>query len=455
MSPAVTVKRALGEPGQAAPLRRGWALVSAFAGNVSLLQKAWGTLIAVTLGLFLIAIPARYQELEALARANQNRLLRNEGLGLLNTISSPEVYPLVVTGLEIAFVVALLVVSAGIAVGRFDDWRNLFFSAVFVTYSVWVTPTLDALDGGPALLHFVSMIQAVGLIFAIHFFLLFPDGRFVPRWTLLSSAFWIAYTLAWAVFPDAWFSLINPFQVPFVVFAALMFGWVSGLVAQAIRYRSYASPEECRQVKWVIIAVASAVAGYGAVYLPGVFIPDEGLPRVAFDMFSVPIFWIVAMPMAFALGVAMLRHSLFDFHTVVNRTLVYGSLTTTLGLIYFGMVAVLQQVLHPVIGRSNFAVAASTVTVSVLFRPARVRIQRLIDQRFYRSRYDAAHALEDFSMRLRQEVDLGSLEADLLRIIHDTMQPTQASLLLVTPGTRQVETSSAEEPKSLAPPDRL
>jgi hypothetical protein len=404
-----------------------------FAGNSFPLLNGWRALMTVTLGLFVVSIPARYEQLEAVALEAQRRLGSRQGLGLLTPLSSPDLYPLLVVGLEVSFVAALLVSSAGIAVGRIDDWRNLFFSAVFITYSVWVTPTLDALEGGAFLRHFVSMVQAVGLIFAIHFFLLFPDGRFVPRWTRISSAFWIAYTFAWGVFPDAWFSLINPFDVPVVVFAALMFGWVTGLVAQTIRYRSYATPEQCKQVKWVLIAIASAVAGYGAVYLPGVFIADSGVSRIAFDLFSVPIFWLLAMPMAFALGVAMLRHQLFDFHAVVNRTLVYGSLTSALALIYYGMVGLLQQVLHPIAGTSSYAIVGSTITVSVMFRPARSRIQSVIDQRFYRKRYNAAQTLESFSMRLRDEIDLGTLEKELLAVVQGTMQPVQASLLLLQP----------------------
>jgi len=243
--------------------------------------------------------------------------------------------------------------------------------------------------------------------------------------------------------------LIDPFDVPFVVFASLMFGWVTGLAAQTIRYRYWATPEECKQVKWVVIAVASAVAGYAVVYLPGVFIPEAGVARVAFDLFSVSIFWLLAMPMALALGIAMLRYQLFDFHAVVNRTLVYGSLTTTLGLVYFGLVTLLQQVLHPIAGRSNFAIVGSTLTVSVLFRPVRFRMQSVIDQRFYRTRYDAARALDNFSMRLRDEIDLGSLEKELLGVVHETMQPAQASLLLMVPAEENLSDQTASTGRSL------
>lgn len=410
----------------------------------SLIVNCWRVLLATALGLFALSVPARYAELEAVALATDRN---HPGLltGIWKTISAPGVYPGLVLGLEVAFVVGLALASAGIALGGRGDWRNLFFSAVFVTYSVWVTPTLDALEGGSLLGHAAGMVQATGLIFAIHFFLLFPDGRFVPRWTRVSSAFWIVYTLAWGVQPGAWYSLIDPFEVPFLIFATLMTGWITGLIAQLTRYRRTASSQQCAQTKWVILAVAGAVAGYGTVYLPGVFIADSGTLRVVFDLFHVPVFWVLAMPISFALCISMLRYQLFDFPMAINRTLVYASLTTTLALIYIGMVTLLGQILHSLAGSSNLAIAGSTLTVSALFRPARARIQEVIDRRFYRRRYDAAHALDTFTIRLREEIDLASLEAELLALVNQTMQPTHASLWLLrptggSPSGRQVST---------------
>ena len=404
--------------------------------HLAVVQNAWRALLGVTLGLFVAAVPPRVEQLEAVSRQalrDHSQLLEREVPHFLRVLASPEVYPRLVVALEISFVLALVVASAGIAWGNLSDWRNMFFCAVFITYAVWVTPTVDALDGGPLFLNFVSLVQATGLILAIHFFLMFPDGKLCPWWTRYSSAFWIVYTLAWGIYPDAWFSLIDPFEVPVGVFLALMFGWVTGLVAQAARYRSQASPEQRVQTKWVIVAVGAAVAGYGTVYVPGLFIAETGTSRVLFDLFNVPVFWVLAIPMAFALGGAMLRHHLFDFHGVVNKTLVYGFLTTTLALVYFGMVTLLQQVVHPVAGKSNLAVAASTLMVAVLFVPVRSRIQSQIDRRFYRSQYDANRALESFSRRLRDQTELGSVEQELLATIVGTMQPRQASLWLAQP----------------------
>ena len=397
-----------------------------------LARNAWRGLVGLTLGLFVFSVPARYEELSAVARANE-RANRGVLRGLWEVASSPDVYPALVTGLEVSFVAALLVASLAIMWGNQGDWRNLFFSAVFITYAVWVTPTLDALAADPLLRPLISLVQAVGLIFAIHFFLLFPDGRLTPRWTWVSSAFWIVYTLTWAIFPNAWFSLLDPFDVPFVVFATLMFGWVTGLVAQASRYRSDSTPEQRRQTRWVIIAVAGAVAGYGAVYLPRVFIAETGAARVGYEMFGIPLFWLLAMPMAVALGIAMLRFQLFDFHAALNRTLVYGSLTATLAVTYLGMVTLLGSVLRPLAGTSDIAIAASTLTVAGLFTPVRGRLQHVIDSRFYRNRYDAAKALDRFSACLRDQIDLASVEKELLSLVQETMSPATVSLSLVRP----------------------
>lgn len=398
--------------------------------HLSVLQNAWRVLMVLTLGLFAISIPARYDELKTVAQVANRETLS----GFLESASSPDVYPLLVTSLEVSFVVALLLAAMAIAWASTDDWRNLFFSAVFVTYAVWVTPTLDALVLETAPLKpLISMVNAIGLIFAIHFFLLFPDGKFTPGWTRVSSVFWIVYTLAWGIFPDAWFSLLDPFDVSFMVFATLMIGWVTGLVAQAARYRTTLTPQERTQTRWVIIAIAGAVAGYGAVYTPRLFIADTGTVRIAYELFSIPVFWVLAMPMAFALGIAMLRFGLFDFHAAVNRTLVYGSLTATLAGTYLGMVTLLGQVLHPVTGTSDLAVAASTLTVAGLFRPVRGHIQQAIDRRFYRNRYDAANALERFSTCLRDQIDLPSVERELIGLVQETLSPATISLSLVRP----------------------
>ena len=140
--------------------------------------------------------------------------------------------------------------------------------------------------------------------------------------------------------------------------------------------------------------------------------------------------WVV-IGLPVAIEIAVLRYRLYDIDLVINRTLVYGSLTVALALVYFGSVVGLQRLLSPVVGDSNqFAVVASTLLIATLFGPLRRKVQSFIDRRFYRRKYDARRTLEDFSAKLRDETDLEKLGDDLVRIVRETVQPAHASLWL-------------------------
>ena len=402
------------------------------------MRFGWGVLVGLSLTLFVLSIPARYEELAEAGRRASAQL--GPGDDLLLHFLSRGAYAPTVLSLEVVFVLALTLASVAMVWRNWSDWRPLFFSAVFVTYSVWVTPTLDALVLPSVLQTLADLMQAAGLLMAIHFFLLFPDGRFVPRWTRLNALGWAVFCVAWGLFPGMPLSLIDPFEASFGAFLILMLlGWSVGLVAQAVRYRQVDSRQRT-QTKWVLLVIAGACAGYASVYLPGVFLPASGQVRILYDLFGVPLFWLLALPIPVALIVAMLRHRLFDVNVLINRTLVYGTLTVALILVYISSVVLLQALFRTVIGsESQLAIVASTLAIAALFVPLRRRVQGFVDRRFYRRKYDARKTLEAFSAKLRDETDLEALNNDLVGVVRETMQPAHVSLWLRPETSSKVE----------------
>jgi hypothetical protein len=196
----------------------------------------------------------------------------------------------------------------------------------------------------------------------------------------------------------------------------LIIGIGASVVSLIVRYRR-GSRHERQQLKWFLTAAAilplSIVVGE---------LGDQELQPVV-----VPVA-LALLPMA--IGIAILRYRLYDIDLVINRTLVYGALTAILGLVYVGSVVVLGGLLRPLAGSNDLAVAGSTLAVAALFSPARRRIQAFVDRRFYRRRYNAARTVEAFSARLRDEVDLETLRADLTGVVRETLQPASVSVWL-------------------------
>jgi hypothetical protein len=195
-----------------------------------------------------------------------------------------------------------------------------------------------------------------------------------------------------------------------VVLAAAAFG------SLVIRFRR-SRGEERQQLKWFT---------YAAALVP-LSVVGDALPAPVGDLAT-------ALPIVFlpvATGIAILRYRLYDIDRLINRTLVYGLLTTLLAGVYGGVVLILGQAFSSM-GRDtpSWAVAGATLAVAALFQPARRRIQAVVDRRFNRRKYDAARTVEAFSVRLRDEVDLDALSADLLAVVDQTMQPTKATLWL-------------------------
>jgi hypothetical protein len=265
--------------------------------------------------------------------------------------------------------------------------------------------------------------------------LLFPTGRpLTSRWTPLAWFFAIMVVIAAVsealLAPTAGLDVTNGYQVSGE--AAVVIRQVANVtdvfalpalvmcaVSLVLRLRR-SRGDQRQQLKW--FTFCAAVAGIGL----GLSIVARGL--VSDIAFLVGALGVILMPVTAA--VAVLRHRLYDIDLVINRTLVYVGLTAVLVATYLVSVLAFRVVLDPLTGTSDLAVALSTLAVAGLFRPLRSRIQRVVDRRFYRQRYDAAHTLEEFSGRLRQQVDLDAVSTDLRSVVRDTMQPAHVTLWL-------------------------
>ncbi len=290
------------------------------------------------------------------------------------------------------------------------------------------------------------------LTMGVDLILLFPDGHLPgPRWRVVA---WlagaaavlapVAITLAPGTLEEAPVpGIVNPLAIEALEPVVLAMSAVSlplvpiCIVAAAVslgqRLRSSAGIQR-QQIKWLATA-GGLVAALFAVALSGTLIAELAtggspgiLPLPVRAMQEASILSFLLLPLA--IGAAILRHRLFDIDLVINRALVYGSLTALLAAFYLGSVLLLQQVLRPLTNESDLAVAGSTLAVAAIFGPARRRIQELVDRRFYRRRYDAALALDSFAGRLRNQVDLDAVGAELLAACRETVQPTQVSVWL-------------------------
>ncbi len=317
-----------------------------------------------------------------------------------------------------------------------DEGMGLFVSLLLVLYGAMGTIDyfLAAYAPTPSplllqiLLFLISAAQWNGLFV---FLLIFPTGRFAPRWSwliiLLSD---LAFLVVNPTLFPGWASVLN---AP-VVSAAVNLVEIGGpLAIMVYRYVRVFDAVQRQQTKWFVYALAIGLAvGVIVAALPAVTPVDS--PFQLLGATSGPLA-LAFIPLG--LGVAILRYRLWDIDVIINRTLVYGSLTALLALLYVGLIFGLQALFQGVFKQSNdVAIVISTLVIATLVQPLRHRIQRIIDRRFYRRKYDAARTLAQFNASLRNEVDLQQLKDSLVAVVEETMQPTHVSLW-IRPGSRE------------------
>jgi hypothetical protein len=294
-------------------------------------------------------------------------------------------------------------------------------------------------------------VPPVGLL-GIYMILLFPDGRLPSRgWRPLawfSGAVMVTASVVLTIDPGdlpGHPGVRNPFGLEGHPAVAQ---WMTGAIALlpvcilasaaslVWRYRRSGGVVR-QQIKWVAFAASFVGLAYAITLLAGLFFAPEALTTEESPLWMALLQNTVLMSYAgipIAVGVAVLRYRLYDIDVLINRALVYASLTAVLVLIYVGGVVSLQYTVRAITGQeSRLAIVASTLLIAALFNPLRRRVQGFVDRRFYRRKYDARRTLETFSARLRDETDLETLNDDLVGVVTETVQPEHVGLWLVPP----------------------
>ncbi|HSK85751.1 MAG TPA: hypothetical protein VK902_20450 [Rubrobacter sp.] len=403
-----------------------------------LARMAWVMLAITALAIVVFSVPSSFEHYSSVCTAASEicseqavdqptpegvRALQDAGL-------SVRTYALLNVILDKVFQLVWFAVGALIFWRRSDDWMAVLVSLFLVTFGTITVDSTDAntlLSSQPAWWLPVRGVQIVGSVCSTLFFLLFPGGRFVPRWTRWLAVAFSAFLVSRDLFPDLYYRSPALELISFMVFLGIV---VSITWSLAYRYWRISSPEQRRQTRWVVFGTTLAIAGTFPFQLPvDLSLVDGDTPLALLLLRTGFAFSFLLVPLS--ISVAVLRSHLFDIDVLINRTLVYGSLTAMLIGLYFGGIVVLQRLFVVLTGeKSTLAVVASTLLIAALFNPLRRRIQSFIDRGFYRKKYDARKALESFSAKLRDETDLDALSDDLVGAVKETMQPEYVTLWL-------------------------
>jgi len=398
-----------------------------------LVRVLWLTLVVLTLSIFFASLPMYVAQLQSSCieiACEYQQLTPGQAETLKEIGMSLGVYAAFTIAIALATMVLCLVVSTLIVWRRSDDRMAMLVALMLVTLgpiievvnvpvsspSPWLVPNLC-----------LSVLAQALLVLV---FLLFPSGRFVPRWTRWTLVVFLAVQIPLTFLPVAPLVPNAP--------AESQLGWlvaISELVivagVQLYRYRRVSSPRERQQTKWVVFGLTMPITLNVLVTALVLFFPvlaeRSSLYLLAFNEvgFLLPLF------ISLSFGFAMLRARLWDIDVLINRTLVYTALTVILTAVYVGLIIGLQALLRGIITQDNsVAIVISTLAIAALFQPLRKRLQTLIDRRFYRRKYDAAKIVAAFSTTLRQEVDLEQLREQLVAVVQETMQPAHVSLWL-------------------------
>jgi hypothetical protein len=314
-----------------------------------------------------------------------------------------------------------------------SDWAILMFSLLLVlTGGIFFPPIPVALAAVGAWWIPIAVLEALAAV-VLSFGYTIPDGRFVPNFTPWLALGWIAASFIPIPLLGVVHHLWNWWFNPLYTVVRIAF-YASIALALLYRFQRRSTADQRQQIKWVVfgttvVVLLVSVENLLLHVLPS-FLPALGISS-SLRFLLRPYLVSVLIPLC--IGIAMFKYRLYAIDTIINRTLVYGSLTALLGLLYAGFVIGLQTLVRLVTDITHeqpLVIVASTLAIAALFQPLRHRLQRGIDRRFYRRKYDAAKTLSAFGATVRNEVDVTQLSEQLVAVVQETMQPAHVWLWL-------------------------
>lgn len=399
--------------------------------SLAIARALWLGLTIIYLVMLIASIPLYWQHLLSDPYELNDSLAQ---IGL--TVNFFVVY---VITLNFVVIVALMTMAILIFLRKSDDWMALMVSLMMVAICAVTLPISGVLaEAGPVVALCYHALRALGVGIGLAVLFIFPDGRFMPRWTRYLLALWVLNGLSWLFFPRlaplaAPADMKTGEQLGVLAFTLIWFG--AGLFAQIYRYRRAADSVQRQQTKWVVFGFAMFMVGMFAVSLPILLVPtlrQPGPALMTYLLIEIPfvLFCLTLVPLT--IMISILRYQLWDIDALIRRTLAYTVLTATLAGLYFISVLLLQALFNWLIGRAdNLALVGSTLAIAAAFNPLRVRIQGNIDRRFYRHKYDAEMLVMSFGSSLRDEVEIDQLANRLMLAVQETLQPDAVELWLV------------------------
>lgn len=405
-----------------------------------LAQLGWWSICLISLGLFILAVPLRYTQLLGDPFGFEIYLKQ---LGL-----SIEFFAVYGTGFDILVAVVCYCVAIFTFLRRSADWMAMLVTITIILITVGILPLVEVLpDRYPGLSFPLLTLRALGINCLTLTFFLFPSGQFVPTWVRWICGFTLAYTISWFVFPE-WIppaSLTELDQlssaVPMIIFVT---GIGIGILSQIYRYRYKATYTQRQQTKIVVFGffltgLLLTLLSLLTIIFPAILNP--GLGNVLFILIGIAVVLAALLAIPLSITLAVLRYRLWDIDVIIRRTLVYTSLTALLAILYFIIVTLLQNLFVLVSNQqSPLSIVFSTLVIAWLFNPIRNRIQKIIDQRFYRRQYNAEQALAQFTGAVQQGSSLIEMLIQLDFLVQETMQPSHISIWI-----KQIENLNSDE----------